>query len=285
MDRKISKAKFLKGEISIPGDKSISHRAVMFSAIAEGTSTIQGFLNAADPKSTLNCFTDMGIESFIESDKIIIYGKGLYGLQSPSRMLDAGNSGTTIRLISGILAGQKFQTSISGDEYLVKRPMKRIIDPLSLMGAKIDSTDKFTAPLKFHPVQTLKSIEYKLPIASAQVKSAILLAGLYADGTTTVIENEISRDHTERMLGLKKEQINGKTKISIEAGKPIPCRDFIVPGDPSSSAFFIVAGLIIPNSEILIKNVGLNPSRIGFLKVLKKMGGNIQTTNEIENGG
>jgi 3-phosphoshikimate 1-carboxyvinyltransferase len=285
MDRKIFQAKFFKGEISIPGDKSISHRAVMFSAIANGTSTIHGFLNAADPRSTMNCFSEMGITLLIENDKIIIHGKGLHGLHSPNRTLDAGNSGTTIRLISGILAGQKFQSTITGDEYLVKRPMKRIIDPLTAMGAKLGSTERLTAPLTFYPVQHLKAIEYELPIASAQVKSAVLLAGLYADGITTIIEKESSRDHTERMLGLKKESIDGKTRISIEAGTNIPCRNFVVPGDPSSSAFFAVAGLLVPNSEILIKNVGLNPSRIGFLAVLKKMGGKIQVINEKENGG
>jgi len=206
-------------------------------------------------------------------------------LRIPRNQLDAGNSGTTIRLISGILSGQKFETSISGDQYLVKRPMKRIIDPLKQMGAKIEATEKFTAPLKISPVNSLHAIDYELPISSAQVKSAVLLAGLYANGITRVIETEPSRDHTERMLGLSKEIHEGKIITSINGGAKIFARNFIVPGDPSSSAFFVVAALIVPNSELLIKNVCLNPSRIGFIDILKKMGGNIQIENFRENGG
>lgn len=286
MDKQISHAKYLKGEISIPGDKSISHRAVMFSAIAEGESTIQGFLDAADPRSTIECFRNLGIHIQKNTkNEICIKGKGLYGLKKPSKTLDAGNSGTTIRLIAGILSGQTFSTTISGDEYLIKRPMKRIIDPLTLMGVKFESAQNGTAPLTIHPPKKLQAITYELPIASAQVKSAVLLAGLYADGITEVIENEPSRNHTENMLGLESSIRNGKTIISVDGGKKVFAKEFFIPGDPSSAAFFVVAALLIPHSEVLIKNVSLNPSRTGFLNILIKMGGDIQIENKRENGG
>ncbi|MFA5833078.1 MAG: 3-phosphoshikimate 1-carboxyvinyltransferase [Bacteroidota bacterium] len=285
MDKIVSQATSLQGTISVPGDKSISHRSVMIGALAEGVTEITGFLNAADPLSTISCFQSLGINHSFEGEKLFIHGKGLHGLKQSASMLDAGNSGTTIRLMSGILAGQKFSTQISGDQYLVKRPMKRIIDPLMKMGAKISATDKFTAPLTIHPVEKLKAIDYELPIASAQVKSAVLFAGLFADGTTRVIEHEPSRDHTERMLNLVPEHKDGKTFISIKGGTMFHARPFAVPGDPSSAAFFIVAALIVPNSEIMISNVGLNPSRIGFLKILRQMGGNISIENERIVGG
>ncbi|MDP1677782.1 MAG: 3-phosphoshikimate 1-carboxyvinyltransferase [Bacteroidota bacterium] len=285
MDTIVSTAKYLKGEISVPGDKSISHRSVMIGAISDGVTEISGFLKASDPLSTISCFQSLGIEHKFENEKLYIYGKGLNGLKHSSTVLDAGNSGTTIRLMSGILAGQKFSTRISGDQYLVKRPMKRIIDPLVKMGAKISSTDKFTAPLTIQSVESLNAIDYELPIASAQVKSAVLFAGLYASGTTRVIEHEPSRDHTERMLNLKPEKENGKTIISISAGIKLDARQFVVPSDPSSAAFFIVAGLIVPNSEIKIINVGMNPTRIGFLSVFKQLGANIIVENERIIGG
>ena len=268
----ISKAKFLRGDISVPGDKSISHRTVMIGAISEGVTEISGFLKAADPLSTISCFQSLGIDHKFDNEKLYIYGKGLNGLKQSPTTLDAGNSGTTIRLITGILAGQKFFTKISGDQYLVKRPMKRIIDPLIKMGAHISATEKFTAPLTIQSVETLSAIDYELPIASAQVKSAILFAGLYANGTTRVIEHESLRDHTERMLNLTSEKNNGKTIISINGGMKLYAKQFVVPSDPSSAAFFIVAALIVPNSEIKIINVGMNPTRIGFLSVLKQLG-------------
>lgn len=276
----ISKAHSLRGEITVLGDKSISHRAVMIGGISEGTTEITGFLDAADPISTLSCYRAMGIDSEFVNGKLRIYGKGVNGLRQPAHILDAGNSGTTMRLISGILAGQKFPSSITGDQYLVKRPMKRIIEPLTKMGAKISSTEKFTAPLSFSPAGKLSAIDYELPIASAQVKSALLFAGLYAEGITRVIESEQSRDHTERMLNLKSETLNGKNVVSIEGGMKLTSREFIVPGDPSSAAFFVVAGLISDNSEIIIRNVGLNPTRTGYLNVLEQMGGKIRRENE-----
>ena len=285
MNKILTKIKSLRGEITVPGDKSISHRSVMIGAISEGTTEITGFLNAEDPLSTISCFNSLGIKHKMENGKLFIYGNGLNGLKKPAAVLDAGNSGTTIRLITGILAGQKFNSSITGDQYLVKRPMKRIIDPLTAMGARISSTEKLTAPLNIQAVEKLRAIEYELPIASAQVKSAILLAGLYADGITRVIEKEPSRDHTERMLNLVSKKQNGATTIQVEGGMKLHARPFTVPGDPSSAAFFIVAALIIPNSEIIIHNVGLNPSRNGFLDVLKKFNANISIENEHVVGG
>jgi len=285
MDKNVSSSQPLRGEISVPGDKSISHRAVMIGAISEGTTEITGFLKAADPLSTIGCFQSLGIDHKFDGDRLLIYGKGLHGLRASSTMLDAGNSGTTIRLISGILAGQQFPTTISGDQYLVKRPMKRILDPLKRMGAKISATESFTAPLTIEPVDHLQAIDYELPIASAQVKSAVLFAGLYAQGITRVIELEPSRDHTERMLNLTPETKDGKTVISVTAGKKLIARPFTVPGDPSSAAFFIVAGLIVHGSELKISNVGLNPTRIGFLTVLRKMGASITIENERTVGG
>ncbi len=285
MVKTILKTKGLHGEITVPGDKSISHRSVMIGGISNGTTRISGFLEAADPLSTLSCYKAMGIDVEVRGAEIFIHGKGIHGLQKPEAVLDAGNSGTTIRLMSGILAGQKFSSTITGDQYLVKRPMKRIIDPLMRMGAKISATEKFTAPLTILPVDRLHAIEYELPIASAQVKSAVLFAGLYADGVTRVIENEESRDHTERMLNLVSEKKEGKKIISISGGMNLPAKEFTVPGDPSSAAFFVVACLISKSSEILIKNVGLNPTRSGFLDILREMGAKISILNEKLTGG
>lgn len=285
MNTSVQPAKQLRGEFSVPGDKSISHRAVILSALSNGTSVIDGFLHAADPMSTISCFHALGIPYAIDGATVRITGRGLHGFQKSTGMLDAGNSGTTIRLLTGILAGQHFSSVISGDEYLVKRPMKRIIDPLQQMGAVIRHSGAMTAPLTVEGKFPLKSITYELPVASAQVKSAVLLAGLYAEGITTVIESEPSRDHTERMLHLTSARINGKNAVSVAGGKTIDATTYLVPGDPSSAAFFIVAGLIVPNSEIVIRNVGLNPSRIGYINILKQMQGNITIENDRTIGG
>jgi len=285
MDKILHPARHLRGEISVPGDKSISHRAVMIGSLSEGTTEIAGFLNAADPRSTLECINALGIKTSLTSTTLRISGEGLHGYREPRALLDAGNSGTTIRLLTGILAGQKFPSIISGDQYLVRRPMKRIIDPLTEMGAHVVGTDKLTAPLKIFPSDTLHGITYELPIPSAQVKSAILLAGLFAEGTTTVVELQGSRDHTERMLGLTPTRTDSVIDVSVVGGKQIPAKQFYIPGDPSSAAFFIVAGLIAQNSEIMIKNVGINPTRTGFLDVLRSMGGNITVENERKIGG
>lgn len=257
----------------------------MIASLAEGTSEIAGFLEAADPLSTLGCIRALGISATMRENTLEVSGKGLHGYRQPGAKLDAGNSGTTMRLLSGILAGQKFPSQISGDQYLNRRPMKRIIDPLTSMGANIVGTDKFTAPLKIFPSEKLHGIVYDLPIPSAQVKSAVLLAGLFAEGTTKVEESQSSRDHTERMLGLSRELIDGKSVVTVHGGHHISATRFFIPGDPSSAAFFIVAALTSKRAEILIKNVGLNPTRTGFLNVLRGMGALITVENERVIGG
>ena len=271
----------LKGEITIPGDKSISHRSVMFGSLAEGTTEIHGFLKGADCLSTISCFRQMGIRIEEKNGIIYVNGNGLHGLSAPSGTLDGGNSGTTTRLMSGILAGQTFTSILSGDESLNSRPMKRIMTPLSMMGADIESIHgDGCAPLKITG-RPLKAIHYNSPVASAQVKSAVLLAGLYADGITSVTEPALSRNHTELMLESfgAKVAIDGLT-ASITPPDNLYGQKIIVPGDISSAAFFIVAGLITPNSEILIKNVGTNPTRNGILKVCEAMGADITYLNE-----
>lgn len=281
----------LKGEITIPGDKSISHRSVMFGAIANGTTEVTGFLKGADCLSTIGCFRSLGIDIREESDKILIYGKGLHGLSAPSGTLDTGNSGTTTRLISGILAGQPFTSVLSGDASLNTRPMGRIMEPLSSMGAHITSVGgNNCAPLKIEP-GTLHGIHYHSKVASAQVKSAILLAGLYADGETSVTEPVLSRNHTELMLNGFGATVNARTEADGRATASIsPCKELYgqkitVPGDISSAAYFIAAGLLVPGSEILIRNVGINPTRAGILKVCEDMGADITYLNRKSAGG
>lgn len=274
---KFQKSSPLRGEISIPGDKSISHRSVMFGAIAKGTTEITGFLQGADCLSTISCFQAMGVCISNDNGKITVMGRGLRGLKKPDSVLDCGNSGTTTRLISGILSAQSFHTVLTGDASIQKRPMKRIIEPLSLMGAKISSINGTgCAPLSIEGCH-LKGIHYSSPVASAQVKSAILLAGLYAEGETKVTEPALSRNHTELMLsGFGADVKTENTTAIIKPAKELYGQKIQVPGDISSAAFFLAAGLLIPGSQILIKNVGINPTRDGILKVFIKMGGNIQ---------
>ena len=276
----ITKVNSLKWEITVPGDKSISHRGVMFGAIADGITELTGFLDGADCRSTIACFRAMGIDITQEHDHVVIHGKGLHGLTSPQRMLDVGNSGTTTRLISGILAGQPFVSSLNGDESIQKRPMGRIITPLTQMGAYIKSIkDNGCAPLEIGGTP-LHSIHYDSPVASAQVKSCVLLAGLYADGITSVTEPVISRNHTELMLkGFGADiKTNGLT-ASVQGNPRLIGQKIVVPGDISSAAYFIVAGLICPNADLLIKNVNTNPTRAGIIQVAKDMGGNIELLN------
>ena len=274
-----------KGEITIPGDKSISHRAVMFGALAKGTTKVSGFLKGADCLSTIACFKQLGIDIEEQNNQIYIHGKGLHGLSASATTLDTGNSGTTTRLISGILAGQSFTTELNGDASIQKRPMRRIMEPLSLMGASIESIrGNDCAPLRITG-KPLHGISYQSKVASAQVKSAILLAGLYADGKTSVTEPAISRNHTEIMLGsfgAKVESV-GLTATVYPEPDLYAC-DINVPGDISSAAYFIAAGLIVPGSEILIKNVGINPTRDGIIRVAKEMGGDITLLN-VNNSG
>lgn len=276
----ITKVNSLKGEITIPGDKSISHRGVMFGAIAEGITELTGFLDGADCRSTIACFRAMGIDITQEHDHVVIHGKGLHGLTSPKRMLDVGNSGTTTRLISGIIAGQPFVSSLNGDESIQKRPMGRIITPLTQMGAYIKSIkDNGCAPLEIGGTP-LHSIHYDSPVASAQVKSCVLLAGLYADGITSVTEPVISRNHTELMLkGFGADIKSNGLTASVQGNPRLIGQKIVVPGDISSAAYFIVAGLICPNADLLIKNVNTNPTRAGIIQVAKDMGGNIELLN------
>ncbi|MBR5650553.1 3-phosphoshikimate 1-carboxyvinyltransferase [Pseudobutyrivibrio sp.] len=277
----ITKANSLKGEIKVSGDKSISHRGVMFGAISEGTTELTGFLDGADCRSTIGCFRAMGIDISQDADHVIIHGKGLHGLKAPSQILDVGNSGTTTRLISGILVGQPFISSLNGDESIQKRPMGRIITPLTQMGAHIRSIkDNGCAPLEIGGAP-LKAIHYNSPVASAQVKSCVLLAGLYADGVTSVTEPVVSRNHTELMLsGFGADIKSEGLTASIVGGPKLYGQKIEVPGDISSAAYFIVAGLICPNSDVLIKNVNTNPTRAGIIKVAQDMGGNIELLNE-----
>lgn len=277
----VKRANSMKGELTVPGDKSISHRGIMFGAIAEGTTELEGFLDGADCRSTISCFRQMGIEISQDHDRVQIHGKGLYGLRQPKDMLDAGNSGTTVRLISGILAGQPFTTQLTGDASIQKRPMKRIMTPLSLMGASIRSlAGNDCAPLEIHG-GSLVPIHYDSPVASAQVKSCVLLAGLYAEGQTSVTEPVPSRDHTERMLSGFGAEITSREHTATVTGHPrLIGQHITIPGDISSAAYFIAAGLICPNSDLYIRNVNTNPTRAGILTVAKQMGAKITLENQ-----
>ena len=270
----------LNGEYKVPGDKSISHRALLIAAIAEGSSTIEGCSIAADPLSTRRCLESLGVKFDSTASGLRVEGRGLRGLSGSLTPLDAGNSGTTIRLLSGILAGQRFSSVIGGDASLNRRPMLRIFEPLRIMGANIHGTENNTAPIFIEAVSGLHGIEYAMPVSSAQVKSSVLFAGAFADGTTSVLEKIQTRDHTERMLGLKTALCDGLWKTSIEGGRAIPAQKFYIPGDISAAAFLIAAGLIVPYSSIRILNVGLNPTRTELLKVLKGIGASIEIQNE-----
>ena len=281
----------LKGEVQIPGDKSISHRAVMLGSIARGTTEISHFLNGADCLSTIHCFQKMGIEIEQSKDLVLVHGRGLRGLKAPQGILDTGNSGTTTRLICGILSGQDFSSVLSGDDSLNSRPMKRIMDPLNQMGARITSIqDNNCAPLRIEP-GTLHGIRYVSPVASAQVKSSVLLAGLYADSPVSVTEPVLSRNHTELMLGSFGADISSELHADGSATASVsPCAELYgqkiqVPGDISSAAYFIAAGLLVPGSRLLVKNVGINPTRAGFLEVCRKMGADIGYLNRQSQGG
>lgn len=289
--KQIYSTKGLRGQIEIPGDKSISHRSIMFGSLALGTTEITHFLNGADCLATINCFQKMGIHIEPLSDRILVHGKGLRGLQSPADTLNVGNSGTTTRLLSGILAGQSFSTVLSGDDSLNSRPMERIITPLTQMGADVQSVHgNGCAPLCINP-GILHGIDYRSPVASAQVKSAILLAGLYANSETSVTEPALSRNHTELMLDSFGASVSTSVHESGAATAVItPCRELYaqkicVPGDISSAAYFIAAALLVPDSELLIKNVGINPTRAGFLEVCRAMGADIKLLNESHEGG
>lgn len=274
------KTKHLKGEITVPGDKSISHRSIMLGSIASGITEVHGFLNGADCISSMNCFRQMGVDIAYDGSIVTIHGNGLHGLKAPADTLDVGNSGTTTRLMSGILAAQNFSSRVIGDDSICRRPMKRIITPLAMMGADITSErGNDCAPLIING-RKLKGIHYDSPVASAQVKSCVLLAGLYADGETSVTEPYVSRNHTELMLNA----FGGScttlgTTATVTSDPVLTGQKIVVPGDISSAAYFLVAGLITENSEITIKNVGINPTRDGIIDVIKMMGGDITFAN------
>lgn len=276
----------LKGSFELIGDKSISHRAVMFSSISKGHNKISNFLMGEDCLSTISCFRKMGVDIQIDGKDVYVKGNGLYGLKRPKEILDVGNSGTTIRLMMGILAGNKFDATLIGDNSIAKRPMKRVTDPLRLMGCNMEGKDDANyTPMKIYGGD-LKAIDYHMPVASAQVKSALILASLYANDTSFIYEKVKSRNHTEIMLKSFGADINVENlKISVNPVNELFSQDIYVPGDISSAAFIIVSALITKGSEVIIKNVGLNETRTGIIDVVKNMNGNIEIINERLVGG
>ena len=285
MNFKIKKGKGLRGEITIPGDKSISHRSIMCASLAEGKSKIYGFLQGEDCLATKLAFKDMGINFETNKDEIIVYGSGLYGLKEPKKEINLGNSGTSIRLLSGILSAQKFSSTLTGDKSLSSRPMNRIIEPLSLMGANIKSQNSGRPPLEIVKSDKLNSINYDLPIASAQVKSCILFASLYSEGKTIVREKQRTRNHTEIMfkkfgVPLNIQDTDDGRDIEIYSPSILKSTEIDIPGDFSSAAFFILAALIIPNSNLIIKNVGINETRIALLIAFQEMGAEVEIINK-----
>ncbi len=287
MNFKVRKGKGVRGEITIPGDKSISHRSIMCASLAEGKSRIYGFLEGEDCLATKLAFKDMGIKFETNMDEIIVHGSGLYGLKQPKKEINLGNSGTSIRLLSGILSAQKFSSILIGDESLSSRPMRRIIEPLSLMGANIKSQNSDRPPLEIGMSEKLNSIKYDLPIASAQVKSCILFASLYSEGKTIVREKQTTRNHTEIMfkqfgVPLSIRDTDGGRDIEIYSPTSLKSTEIDIPGDFSSAAFFILAALIIPNSNLTIKNVGMNETRTALLNALQEMGAEIDILNKKE---
>lgn len=287
MDKTIQpERKALSGEVIIPGDKSISHRAVLFASIAEGTSTIRGFLRGEDCLSTISCMRKLGIQIDDAEEVITVEGKGMHGLQEAESLLDVGNSGTTIRLLSGLLAGQAFSSVLAGDASIAKRPMRRVTGPLKMMNASIDGRDFGNYTPLWIRGGNLQGVHYFSPVASAQVKSAVLLAGLYAKGTTTVTEPHLSRDHTERMLRTFGVEVqSAEASASVVGGQRLQAAAVEVPGDISSAAFMLAAGAVVPQSNILIKNAGMNPTRTGVIDILKRMGAELTFENERMLGG
>ena len=280
MDLLIEQSDALTGEVNVPGDKSISHRAVIFGSLADGVSEFSNFLMGEDCLATLEALSDMGVKSSINGNKITIHGVGLHGLKSPTKSLNLGNSGTSARLLLGLLGAQKFNSNIKGDKSLSNRPMNRVMDPLRTMGMEFSSCNG-KLPINIFGNKSLNEINYELTVPSAQVKSAIIIASIFANKSSKITENHITRDHTERMmLAMNYPIIFDRDSISIESGGRFDAIDFQIPGDFSSSVFLIVACLISKNSSITIKNVGINPTRIGFLEIAKRMGANIKILNK-----
>lgn len=275
----------LRGEITVSADKSISHRAAIFAALAEGESSVQNFLQARDTMSTCRCLRQLGVDIRAEDSSLIVAGNGWQGLREADDVLDCGNSGTTMRLLTGLLAGRPFMSVLSGDASLRQRPMRRVMEPLEMMGATIWGRRNGLAPLSVKG-GSLVGIEYLLPVASAQLKTALLLAGLQANSETIIREPEPSRDHSERMLSAMGAELQSKAGvIALKPGRPLQPQNFQVPGDISSAAFFIVAATIVPGSELLIRSVGLNPTRDGIIEVMKNMGADIKEENHRLVGG
>ena len=280
MDLLVEQSDALTGVVNVPGDKSISHRAVIFGSLAEGVSVFSNFLMGEDCLATLEALSDMGVKSSINGNKITIHGVGLHGLKSPTKSLNLGNSGTSARLLLGLLGAQKFNSNIKGDKSLSNRPMNRVMDPLRTMGMEFSSCNG-KLPINIFGNKNLNEINYELTVPSAQVKSAIIIASIFANKSSKITENHITRDHTERMmLAMNYPIIFDRDSISIESGGRFDAIDFQIPGDFSSSVFLIVACLISKNSSITIKNVGINPTRIGFLEIAKRMGANIKILNK-----
>lgn len=277
----------LKGTFRVPGDKSISHRSIMLGSLAEGITHITGFLEGEDSLATLEAFRTLGVTiSDPINGKVTIEGVGMHGLKAPDAPLDLGNSGTSMRLLSGLLAGQGLEITLVGDSSLSARPMRRVTDPLRQMGAHVETTEQGTAPLVIHPVEGLQAINYELPVASAQIKSCLLLAGLYAEGETTVTEPAPTRDHTERMLnGFGYRVKRAANRISISGGGKLTACDIDVPADISSAAFFLVGATISPGSDIVLEHVGINPTRDGVINILRLMGADIEILNRRNVGG
>ena len=287
MQFKIQQGKGLQGEINVPGDKSISHRAIMLASLAEGKSLISGLLEGEDCLATIEVFQKMGVSISKQNGNFLVEGRGLKGLEGPSSDLDFGNSGTSVRLCSGVLVAQGFSSTLIGDSSLSSRPMQRITEPLGLMGANISSTDSGTLPLKVEPVNSLESIKYSLPIASAQVKSCLMFAGLHSRGITEIEEKVTTRDHTERMfeqfgIPIAISRSKATKLIKFKQVEGLNPKNIKICGDFSSASFFILAALITPNSELLLRNVGVNPTRTGFLHALRHMGANIKLQNEVD---
>lgn len=272
----------LQGRIHVPGDKSISHRAVILASLAEGTSVCEGFLDSADTRATMAAFQQMGVDMTLEGECLAVNGVGLNGLGAPSDILDLGNSGTSARLLLGLLAGQRFSSTISGDESLARRPMRRVADPLNAMNADVRTTPEGTLPARVTGNRRLRGINYELPVASAQLKSALLLAGLYAQGKTVITEPAPTRDHTERLLAHFGCPVTRAGMRITLAGKTLRANSLRIPGDISSAAFFLVAGSIVPGSDLVIDGVGINPTRRAVIEILNLMGGNVSVTNVVE---
>jgi len=284
---KVSPGGLLTGHLRVPGDKSISHRSIMLGSLADGVTEVSGFLEGADSLATLQAFRAMGVAiSDPVNGQVMIQGVGLHGLQAPAQALDLGNSGTSMRLMSGLLAGQSFDVTLSGDASLSTRPMRRVVEPLSQMGAHIETTAAGTAPLAIRGDAALHGIDYAMPMASAQVKSCLLLAGLYADGTTCVTEPAPTRDHTERMLsGMGYPLHSGSGRVCLEGGYHLNAISIDVPADISSAAFFLVGASIASGSDLVLEHVGMNPTRTGVIDILQQMGAAIEVSNRQEVGG